>query len=217
MQSIRILVVDDHAIVREMLQERLHREPQFTVVAVAAAAAEAIEQVFEHHPDIVLMDIDMPGLNSFDAARRIMTFRPGTRIIFFTAHLRDHYIEEALRVGAFGYLTKAESTERLVTAIREVVDNRTYFSESVRRRIVVDVDRTRLRTSPRSRASTLTKRELEVLGYVAQGLAKKEIARMMHLSTKTVDKHCSNLMTKLDVHDRVELARFAIREQLVEA
>jgi DNA-binding NarL/FixJ family response regulator len=215
--DIKILVVDDHALVRGALSERLSREPGFVVVATASTADEAIEKSVEYKPDVVLMDIDMPGLICFDAARTMENTSPSSRIIFLSAFLHDWYIEQALAVKARGYLTKREPPETVVMAVKEVAAGGAYFSDEVNSRIVVDSTGARLAKKSKSRASTLTAREVEVLRYVAKGLSKKEAATTMHLSVKTVDRHCANLMTKLDIHDRVELARFAIREGLAEA
>ncbi|HUU86015.1 MAG TPA: response regulator transcription factor [Phycisphaerae bacterium] len=212
----KVFVVDDHALVRGALCERLDREAAISVVGSARTADEAIEQIARTRPDVVLMDIDMPGVSCFDAARQIAADQPATHVIFLSAFFNDHYIEQALAVKAKGYLTKREPPEDVVAAIREVANGGAYFSEEVRSRIVVDARGASLAQRSRSRVSTLTTRELEVLRYVARGMAKKQIARVMHISPKTVDRHSFNLMTKLDIHDRVELSRFAIREGLAE-
>jgi NarL family two-component system response regulator LiaR len=214
---IRVLIVDDHELVRAALRERLQREPNLEVVGEAAIAEEAVDKVARCGPDVVLMDIDMPGMTCFSAAEQINRIRPGTRIIFLSAYSHDRYIEQALAVKARGYLTKRESPAAVVAAILEVMAGGACFSEEVRSRMVVDQKGAKLASNPQSRASTLTARELEVLRYVAHGLAKKEIAKTMHISVKTVDRHSANLMNKLDIHDRVELTRFAIREGLAEA
>ena len=216
MRDIRILVVDDQALVRGALAERLRREPGFSVVGGAGTADEAVGQALELEPDIILMDIDMPGLNSFDAAQRLRSLRPDIRVIFLSAFLHDHYIERSLRAKASGYLTKCESPETLISAIHEVASGGAYFSPEVRARIVVDEDGANLLAASKTRISTLTTREVEVLRYIARGLAKKQIAGTMGVSVKTVDRHATNLMAKLEIHDRVELARFAIREGVAE-
>lgn len=215
--EIRVLVVDDHALLRTTLVERLRREPGIDVVGTAVNADQAIEKLAECAPSIVLMDVDMPGLSSFEAARTMAWMRPDTRIIFLSGFYHDRYIEQALDVKARGYVTKVEPPETIIEAIREVASGGVYFSGDVRSRIVIESGGTRLAEESTSRASTLTVRELEVLRYIARGLSKKEIANIMHISVKTVDRHSANLMTKLDIHDRVELARFAIREGLAEA
>ena len=215
--GVRIVVADDHALVRGALAERLRREPEFEVVGTAGTADEAIELAMQLQPHVVLMDIDMPGLICFDAARTMMTTSPEVRVIFLSAFIHDWYIEQALAVKARGYITKREPPERVVSAIREVAAGGAFFSDEVRSRLVVDSSGAKLAEESKSRASTLTSREVEVLRYIAKGLSKKEVAQTMHLSVKTIDRHCANLMQKLDIHDRVELARFAIREGLAEA
>lgn len=214
--AITIMVVDDHALVRETLRDRLDKDPGLSVVALAENAGIAIRRAVQHRPDIVLMDIDMPGVVAFEAAREIRARSPGSHIIFLSAFFNDRYIESALAVEADGYVTKSEPPQTVVEAIRTVMEGGVYFSAQVRGRIVVDATGARLSREPRSRASTLTPREVEVLRYIARGMSRKEISTTLHLSLKTVEAHCSNLMSKLQIHDRVELTRFAIREGLVE-
>lgn len=216
--TIRVLVVDDHALVRGALAEHLKREAGLEVVGTASTADEAITQTTQHNPDIVLMDIDMPGMNCFHAAKTILSIRPAARIIFLSAFTHDRYIDQALEAKAHGYLTKREPPQAVVAAIREVASGGSFFSDDVQERIVVDTKGAKLASAAtKSRAALLTPRETEILQYVARGLSKKEIAQTAHLSVKTVDRHCANLMQKLDIHDRVELARYAIREGLVDA
>lgn len=214
--AVRVLLVDDHALVRGSLAERLHRETGIDVVATADTAQRAIELVVESRPDIILMDIDMPGLNCFEAARRIAAVRPQTHLVFLSGFVSDRYVEQVLAVRARGYLTKGESPDAVVAAVREVASGGVCFSDEVRARVVVGSRGALPATPTRSRASALTPREVEVLTYIARGLAKKEIANTIAVSVKTVDTHTVRLMNKLDIHDRVELARFAIREGLVE-
>lgn len=215
--QVSLLLADDHALVRDVLGERLTQEPDLVVLGTVRDAQEAVDQSVRLHPDIILMDIDMPGLLCFEAARTIGQRCPDVAIIFLSAHAHDRYVEQALEVRAAGYITKAEPLDSVVRAIREVAAGGSYFSAEVQGRIVVDSGGTRLATKSQSRISTLTPREIEVLRYVARGHSQKEIAQIMHLSAKTVHRHSSNLMQKLDIHDRVELTRFAIREGLAEA
>ena len=210
----RILIADDHAVVREAIARWLAHEDSFFIVGTAATADEALELVERHRPDIVLMDIKMPGLSSFEAAERIRGIHPDARIIFLSGFTSDHYIEEALRAGALGFLTKTEKPERIIAAIKEVAANRASFSADIEARIVVESGSARLAPG-HTRASSLTKRELQVLRHVSRGLSKREIAPMLHVSVKTVEKHTENLMNKLEIHDRVGLTRFAIREGIV--
>lgn len=216
MTPIKILAVDDHAMVRDTLCDRLRREPDISVVGSASTADEAIEKTLSCNPDIIIMDIDMPGQICFDAAQTIMSLRPNVSIIFLSAYVQDRYIEQALGVKASGYITKDEAAETVLTAIREVASGGAYFSPDVQSRLIVEDESVRLANVAESPASVLTARECDVLRYIARGLSKKEIARIMHVSVKTVERHATNLMAKLDIHDRVELTRFAVREGFVD-
>jgi DNA-binding NarL/FixJ family response regulator len=216
-KRIRILLVDDHALLRESLGQLLGSEPDLEIVATASNADEAVRRAVETKPDILLMDIDMPGLICFDAADQILRMVDNVRIIFLSAFFHDHYIQQALRVKARGYITKSEPPEKVVEAVRQVADGRVCFSPEVRARLVAGADGVTLGGSEQTRAATLSEREHEVLRYLARGMSKKEIATTMHVSVKTVEGHAQKVMDKLDIHDRVELARFAIREGLAEA
>jgi DNA-binding NarL/FixJ family response regulator len=213
-QPITVLLADDHALVREMLAERLESEPDIQVLASVADAGEALEAARESPPGVVIMDIDMPGRSAFEVASEIRELHPGVRVIFLSAHLNDQYIEQALESEAAGYLTKDEPTARLIEAIRAVARGATHFSSAVSERIVIDEHGAHLGHDHLTRLHLLTQREREVLGHLAKGLPKKSIARLMGISVKTVEKHCDHVMEKLDIHDRVQLARFAIREGL---
>ncbi|HVP11255.1 MAG TPA: response regulator transcription factor [Phycisphaerae bacterium] len=214
---ISILIADDHDSVRELLKDRLEAEADMRVVAHVGDAEAATTEAIKLKPDVLLMDIDMPGLSAFDAAERIKARNPATRTIFFTAFVRDHFIERALAVKAWGYVTKSERADTLVKAIRDVSRGFAYYSPDVQSRLVMGAKGPHLVHKRQSLVSTLTPREREVLCYIARGLTKKGIADTMCVSIKTVDYHCANLMDKLRIHDRVELARFAIREGIVDA
>lgn len=215
--TIRIVFVDDHALVRESLSQLLAAEPDLQVVRTASNAEDAIRAAFETKPDVLLMDIDMPGLICFDAADQIQRMVPNVRIIFLSAFFHDHYIEQALRVKARGYVTKSEPPQKVIDAVRQVAAGRVYYSPEVRSRIIAGNGDVKLAGAEQTRIATLSDREVEVLRYLARGLSKKEIATTMHVSVKTVEGHAQKVMDKLDIHDRVELARFAIREGLAEA
>jgi len=212
-----ILIVDDHALVRNMLAERVAASTDLCVVGVAGDAETALNEAIRLKPDIVVMDIDMPGMVCFDAARVIRSRCPDTRILFLSAFFHDRYIEQALAVEASGYATKNEPPEALIKAIRAVASGETYYSAEVLSRVVVTSSGVSLPEGRHSRTSTLTERELEILRYLVRGLAKKEIAELMHISVNTVNRHSDSIMAKLDIHDRVQLACFAIREGLAEA
>jgi DNA-binding NarL/FixJ family response regulator len=216
-RKITVLLADDHSMIRVMLKDRLEGEPDIKVIGSVANADDAVAEAIRSKPTLVLMDIDMPGLLCFDAARTIVSLSPETRIIFVSAFFHDRYIEQALAVGASGYVTKSEPPKSLIEAIRAVASGAAYYSPEVQTRIVFEREGPRLAQEKRTRVSTLTPRELEVLRYLARGMPKQKIAQTMHISANTVNRHTFSLMGKLDIHDRVELARFAIREGLADA
>lgn len=214
--QIRVILADDHALVRSTLASWIRGTGSMSVVAESSDADAAVSECIRHQPDVLLIDIDMPGLSCFDAARTIVSRCPKTKIVFLSAFFHDRYIEEALQVGASAFITKTQPPQSVTDAIRLVASGGTYFSPEVQSRLVVASDGVHLASRPVTKASSLTPRELEILRYIARGMSKKEIADTVHLSVKTVDNHSTSLMTKLDIHDRVELARFAIREGLAE-
>jgi len=215
-KPITVLLADDHALVRDSLATWLRTAGDMKVLGEVGSADEAVAIAIRERPDVVLLDIDMPGLLAFDAVRTIRSRCPDTRIVMLSGFFNDRYIEDALAAEASGYITKSEPPEAVLKAIRTVAGGGVYFSPEVQARILVDSNGARLSREGVTRASALTPRELEVLRYIARGLSKKDIAGIMHLSVKTVDNHSTSLMTKLNIHDRVELARYAIREGLAE-
>lgn len=216
-KPIRAILADDHALVRSTLANWLRGTTDIQVIAEVKTAEEALNECIRVPPDVLVMDIDMPGLSCFDAARTIGARCPNVRVVFLSAFMHDRYIEEALAVGASGYVTKGQPPQAVTDAVRAAATGGTYFVPEVQARLVVDSNGVRLSGRPQTRISMLTPRELEVLRYIARGMSKKEIADTIHLSVKTVDNHSTSLMSKLDIHDRVELTRFAIREGLADA
>ena len=215
-ELISILIADDHALFADTFAGWLEAADDMHVVAVVENGDDAVSRAIEHKPDVVLLDIDMPGLSCFEAARLIVNNCPECAIIFISAHTHDYYIEQAFAVEAAGYVTKSEPPETVATAIRAAVSGGAYFSPDVQSRIIVDASGVRLASPLRTRLSLLTPRELNVLRLLAMGLSKRDIARELFLSVKTIDTHTTKLMDKLNIHDRVELARFAIREGLAQ-
>ena len=209
-----LLLVDDQEMMREALAQHLASQSGFEVVASVSNHQSAIEAAQEHQPDVALLDIEVPGLDCFVAAREIAEKSPKTRIVFLSAFCRDAYIEQALEVGTAGYIVKGEEPGVLHRAIERVVGGGTYFSEAVEKRLVLGNDGLKVARRLSARAASLTRREREILRYIAIGMSKKEIAGLVDLSVRTVDAHVRNIMGKLDLHDRVELARFAVREGL---
>ncbi len=213
-EPITVLLADDHALLRDMLRMTLTAEGMRVVADVGSGeAAEAMCQSMR--PDVAVLDIDIPGKCIFEVTRSLQRTSPETRVIFLSAFVHDHYIEDALAVEASGYLTKTEPPEVLVTSIRKAVGGATSFSPEIINRMVIGESGARL-SGRHARMELLTEREREVLRYVAQGLQQKQIAARAGISIKTVQHHIMHLMDKLAIHDRVDLARFAIREGLVE-
>ena len=213
---IRVLLVDDHAMLRDALGRMLSCEKDIQVVGTAGSAEQAIQEIPGLRPAVVVLDIDMPGLNSFEAAQAIRDRHPEVRVAFLSAYFQDRYIEQALAAEAAAYVTKGEPFAAIADAIRAVARGEVYFSPDVQGRLVIDADGVRLARPGTTRAAQLTAREVEVLRHLARGLSVKEIALALHVAARTVDRHKENLMSKLDIHDRVELTRFAIREGFVE-
>ncbi|HPD31909.1 MAG TPA: response regulator transcription factor [Phycisphaerae bacterium] len=215
-KPITVVVVDDHGIVRDGVSGMLSREKDIRVVGMAENADEAISKVVETRPDVVLMDIDMPGVSCFDAVQIIRSRVPNTKVILVTAHEHDEYIEQALRVKANGYLIKTQSMAALADAIRDVANGKIHFSPEVMDRLVVKGGKIELENPPKTRRSMLSPRERELLRILAKGVSLKEAASILGISYKTADKQKASLMAKLDIHNRVELSRFAIREGMIE-
>jgi len=215
-EPIRLLLVDDHALLRESLAQRLDAEPDLTVVGTVSDASNGLEAAGRLRPHLVLMDIDMPGTSPFEAAKRIQSLAADApRVVFLSAYCNDSYIEQAMRVEAAGYLIKSAAPSEVADSIRRIADGQRCFCHEVRHRLVDDGEIEP--TESTTRLESLSPREREILMQLAKGFSKREIARTLQISVKTVAAHTGSLMKKLDIHDRVELARFAIREGLTEA
>lgn len=208
-----ILLADDHRLVREGLRKLIEEREDLRVVAEATSGQEAIELCDRLQPDIVLMDISMPGLSGIDATRRICKGNPGTRVLILSMHDNQGYVEEVLRSGASGYVLKDSAASDLLQAIDAVRGGDSFLSPTVTQQVVDAIARPADR--PLAAASQLTEREREVLTLIAEGLSSKEIAQKLGVSLKTIESHRANLMDKLDIHKVSGLVRFAIRAGLV--
>lgn len=215
----RVLLVDDHKLMIDLLQPMLESTiPGLSVVGWADDGTKAVELAAETRPDLIVMDIDIPGMGCFDAAKAITQRFPETLVMFLSAHQHDEYIEQALRVGARGYAVKSEEATAIVKGVRQVLGGELYYSPSVLARVKTGPDgEISLDREPTTRLSSLTDRERQILIMLAQGESVKRIANALNIAYKTVDKHKVSLMKKLDIHDRVELCRFAVREKIIEA
>ncbi len=213
--AIRTLLTDDHTLFRQGIKTLLSAEPGLEVVGEAANAAEAVAQVAELRPDVVLMDVNMPGLSSFEATRQIRKARPETKVLFLTMYDDDDYLAESVEAGASGYLLKDSPAEHLVSAIGEVHRGGSYLSPRMLTHLVDDF-RSRMRAETRvPRFNTLTRRETEILKFLAEGSSAKEIATTLNLSVKTIEAHKFNLMRKLDIHNKAQLVQYAIQKKII--
>ncbi len=213
--QIRLLLADDHAVVRSGLRMLLEAQPDMTIVGEAETGQEAIRRVAELSPDVVLMDIEMPGMNGIEATRRIKANAPASAVLALTMYEDDQYFFEMLRAGASGYVPKRAAPDESVSAIRAVSRGEVFLYPSLAGRLVQDY----LRRGPASEEGTpedeLTPREQEVLTLIAEGLSNNEIADRLVISAKTVDRHRENLMRKLKLHNRVDLVKYALRKGLI--
>lgn len=208
---IRVVVADDESLVRQGIARHVDEQSDMTVVAESENADHAVQCCVELKPNVIVMDIDMPGRSPFDAVREISRHHPGVQVLFLTGYASDSMLEQALGLVNASVATKSDDPVHLVTAIRSTISGGRYFSPDILRRIEVTADRVRVRAEVSETLATLTQREHEVLGYVAAGMSKKDMGETMHLSVKTIENHTQSLMAKLGIHNRVELTLFAIR------
>ena len=215
MSKLRVLLTDDHALFRQGIRTLLSLEPDMEVVGEASNATEAVALGHQLRPDIVLMDIGMAGMSSFEATRQIRKERPESKVVFLSMYDDEDYLAECVEIGASGYVLKDSPSDQLVTAIREVHRGGSYLSPRLLTRLV-DGFRVQGRNAVRQpRFGTLTKREREILKMLAEGKSVKEIATGFDLSVKTVEAHKFNLMRKLDIHNKAQLVQYAIQKKII--
>ena len=203
MESIRILLADDHAILRHGLRAMLDSTPEFEVVGEATTGEEAVTRSAELRPDVVLMDIQMPGLNGIEATRRVIESNPNAGVVVLTMFRDDDSVFAAMRAGARGYVLKDAGGEEVLRVVRAVANGEAYFGPEIAKRLMSYFSAPRPAT-PSEAFPELTTREHEVLDLIARGLSNTEISRRLFLSPKTVRNHISNIFTKLRVADRAE-------------
>jgi two-component system, NarL family, response regulator NreC len=215
MAKIRLLLADDHTLFRQGIRNLISTEADMEVVGEASNGGDAVERAEETRPDIILMDIGMPGLSSFEATRQIKKARPETKVLFLTMYDDEDYLVEGMEVGASGYVLKDSPAPQLVAAIRDAQRGGSYLSPRMLSQLVDDF-RTRIKSATRMpRFATLTSREREVLKMLAEGNSVKEIACDLNLSVKTVEAHKFNLMRKLDIHNKAQLVQYAIQKKII--
>lgn len=211
----RVLCVDDHELLLEGLQARLANEPDLELVARLSSAEGLVDAVRRHRADLVVIDISMEGPDPFEMMEELHRRCPEVKTVILSAYVRDRYLDLAFDSGAWGYLFKGDDLDVLVEGLRRVARGEYVFGPKVMERMRVREPRA-ARPPEESRLKSLSPRELEVLRMIGKGMSRTEIADLLHLSAKTVDTHRTAIMDKLDIHDRTELALFAVREGLVE-
>jgi two-component system, NarL family, response regulator NreC len=213
----RILLVDDHAVVRSGLRMLLENERDVEIIGEASSAHEAIEAAMNLKPNVILMDIGLPDLSGIDATREIKKRLPEACIVALTIHEDEEYFFKMLEAGATGYVPKRAAPEELLTAIRAAATGQVYLYPSLAKLLVRDFLSGGRPTSDEQPPSDLTDREHEVLTYLAEGANNEEIATALVISPKTVARHRENIMRKLNLHSRSELVRYAIRKGIIKA
>jgi len=210
---IRVLVVDDHAILRDGIRSLLESQEDIIVVGEAGDGSEAIELVDKLLPDIVLMDISMPKTNGLDATRSIKVRSPETKVLILTQHDNREYIAPALGAGASGYVLKRSGRREMLNAIRQVHEQGAYLTGNITQEVLQEY--AQVNNGSKDVEQHLTERERQVLKLIVEGKSNKEIGLKLRISPKTVSVHRTNIMTKLDVQNTVELIRFAANNPLI--
>jgi DNA-binding NarL/FixJ family response regulator len=215
MSRIRILLVDDHAILRAGLRALLAAYPEIEIVGEAGDGAQAVALVNELAPDIVIMDVAMPGMNGLTATRQILELRPETKVLILTQYVSKEYVLPLLRLGASGYVLKQAVDTDLITAIRAVARGESFLYPPVAK-LVLDAYLKEPTGESDDPFTQLTEREREILILVARGRSTREIAETLHISPNTVDVHRARLMQKLELHNVAEITSFAVRRGLLD-
>ena len=216
MPKIKLVLADDHAVVRSGLRMLLQAQPDMEIVGEADSGIQALAQVTSLRPDIILMDIQMPGMNGIEATRQIKEVCGETAVLALTMHEDDQYFFEMLQAGASGYLPKRAAPDELVHAIRTVSRGEVFLYPSLATRLVQSYLGGEAGSESEALVSDLTPREQEVLVHIAEGLTNPEIADKLVISVKTVDRHRENIMRKLNLHSRIDLVKYALKQGLIE-
>lgn len=216
MDKTRVLLAEDHTIVRKGLRSLLDKETGIKVVGEAEDGREAIAKAEELHPDVVVMDIAMPGLNGLEATRQIKKRFPDMKILILTMHTNEEYVLQTLNAGASGYLVKKAAPAELISAINAVHKGDSFLSPSISRTVIDEyIRRSKEISEGEEGFEQLTVREREVLQLIAEGRKTREIAELLYISIKTVETHRAHIMDKLDIHSTAELTQYAIRKGII--
>jgi len=217
MSRLRILIVDDHEVVRRGLRALVEPHPDWEVCGEAVTGREAVEKTKKLKPEVVVMDITMPELNGLEATRQIMKIAPETGVLILTVHESEQLVRAVLEAGAQGYVLKSDAGRDLVAAVEALSQHKVFFTSSVAK-IVLQTYRKRVSATeaPGEPASLLSPREREIVQLLAEGKNNNEIAETLYISAKTVETHRAHIMEKLDLHSIAELVHYAIRNKIVE-
>jgi two-component system, NarL family, response regulator NreC len=216
MARVRVVVVDDHTLIRQGIVGLLESQPDIEVVGQAGNGQDGIALAAELTPDVVLMDVSMPGISGLAAAKEIKSRRPEVAVLFLTIHDREDYLYQALRAGASGYVLKGADVNDLLAALRSAHRGEVYLSPSVAKALVGDYLRRSREADPDASSDGLTEREREILLLIAEGRTTAEIAAALVLSPHTVQSHRDHIMAKLDLHSKAALMKYAIAKWLIE-
>ncbi|PKN19054.1 MAG: DNA-binding response regulator [Deltaproteobacteria bacterium HGW-Deltaproteobacteria-6] len=216
MKKIRVLVTDDHSIVREGLKQFLNSQPDMEVIGEAGDGAEALEKIKGLHPDVVLLDITMPNITGLEVANLVRDTVPKTRIVIFSMHGKESCVRELLSSGVLGYVLKASPSSDILKAIRMAHRGEYFLSSKLKAEVIQKYVKGQGSAPSISGYDLLTEREQQVFRLVAQGHSTGKIADLLFISPKTVEKHRTSLMKKLDIHDRFELLKYAIKVGVVD-
>jgi DNA-binding NarL/FixJ family response regulator len=212
--AMKVLVVDDHEVVRQGIKMVLETDPELEVVGEAASGEDAIERVRELRPNVVVMDIGMPGLSGFEATRRIRQSNPEVQVLALTVHDSEAYVFQMLQAGATGYIVKRAPAVEVIQAVKRAYRGEAVLHPSVAKLLIRDY-LSRVEKGEETSYDTLSDREREILKLIAEGKTNREMADLLYLSVKTVQAHRANLMRKLGMHDRTELVKYAIRKGII--
>jgi DNA-binding NarL/FixJ family response regulator len=215
MKAIRILLADDHTVVRKGLCLLLESHPGFKVIAEASNGREAVAMAESHTPDVVVLDVAMPNLNGIEAARQISAKLPKTAIVFLSMHSDESYVLKALKSGAKAYLLKDSAEYDLINAIKAVSEGKAFFSPAISKMLVEDYMRQMRERDVDDSYELLTTREREILQLLAEGKANKEVAALLNLSLYTIETHRGNIFQKLNLHSGAELILYAVRKGVI--
>lgn len=214
MENISVLIADDHSLLRQGLKQILELEKDIVVIAQASNGEEAVQFAEEYRPDVILMDINMPGINGLQAIDEIKQKKLSSKIIVLTIHEDREYLFKTLQMGVEGYVLKDAEPNVLIEAIRSVYAGQSYIQQNMTSELVKEFNRVTLHTKEKQEDNNLTSREIEVLELIAEGMINKEIAKKLFISEKTVKNHVSNIFRKINVSDRTQAAIYAFKHNI---